>query len=103
MISPVLISDEDVCCVVLNGSCFGIGFLKTSPKDNPQGNYGVLDVIAAIHWLRLNAGAFGGDSGRLTLIGIGQGAAIVHLLMLSPMARGNQRTVQICPSHLIGF
>ena len=48
----------------------------------------MLDVIAAIHWLRLNAAAFGGDSGRLTLVGIGHGAALVHLLMLSQMARG---------------
>ena len=65
-----------------------IGFLKTSPKESPQGNYGMLDVIAAIHWLRQNAAAFGGDPGRLTLIGIGHGAALVHFLMLSPVARG---------------
>ena len=71
-------------CVVRYNS----GFLKTSPRDNPQGNYGMLDVIAALHWLRLIAAAFGGVAGRLTLIGIGQGAALVHLLMLSPVARG---------------
>ena len=65
------------------------GFLKTSPRESPQGNYGMLDVVAAVHWLRLNAAAFGGDAGRLTLIGIGQGAALVNLLMLSPVARGN--------------
>lgn len=64
------------------------GFLKTSPRDNPQGNYGMLDVVAALHWLRSNAPAFGGDPGRLTLIGIGYGAALVNLLMLSPVAKG---------------
>lgn len=65
-----------------------LGFLKTSPRDNPQGNYGMLDVVAALHWLRSNAPAFGGDPGRLTLIGIGYGAALVNLLMLSPVAKG---------------
>ena len=48
----------------------------------------MLDVVAAVHWLRLNAPHFGADAGRLTLIGIGRGATLVHLLMQSPVARG---------------
>ncbi len=56
----------------------------------------MLDVVAALHWLHLNAAAFGGDAGRLTLIGVGQGAALVNLLMISPLAKGNSIDFLVC-------
>ena len=64
------------------------GFLKTSSKGSAQGNYGLMDLVAGVHWLRENLPAFGGDSNRLTLLGHGTGAALANFLAVSPMAKG---------------
>lgn len=42
-----------------------------------------MDVIAALHWLQENIGAFGGDPQSVTLAGHGTGAACVHFLISS--------------------
>ena len=47
--------------------------------------------MAALLWLKDNIGGFGGDSSRITLSGHGTGAALVNLLMISPLAAGNVR------------
>lgn len=72
-----------------NFSFFLAGFLKTGPKGSAQGNYGLMDLVAGLHWLHENLGAFGGDPDRLTLFGHGTGAALANFLAVSPMARGN--------------
>lgn len=46
-------------------------------------NHGLMDQIAALHWVRENIGAFGGDPGSVTLLGHGTGASCVHFLMAS--------------------
>lgn len=46
-------------------------------------NHGLMDQIAALHWVQENIGAFGGDPGSVTLMGHGTGAACVHFLMAS--------------------
>ena len=53
-----------------------------------RGNYGLMDQVAALHWIQENIGEFGGNADNVTVIGHGFGAACVHLLMLSPMAKG---------------
>lgn len=65
------------------------GFLKTGPKGSAQGNYGLMDLVAGLHWLHENLGAFGGDPDRLTLFGYGTGAALANFLAVSPMVKGN--------------
>lgn len=52
------------------------------------GNNGLLDVVAALHWVAGNVAEFGGDARNVTVFGHGHGAALVNLLMLTPMARG---------------
>lgn len=52
-------------------------------------NFGLLDQIAALQWVKDNIAAFGGDVGSVTLMGHSSGAACVNLLMLSPVAQGN--------------
>jgi para-nitrobenzyl esterase len=52
-----------------------------------SGNYGLMDQIAALHWVHDNIAAFGGDPDNVTLFGSGAGATSVALLMLCPQSR----------------
>lgn len=54
----------------------------------PHGNYGIMDQIAALRWVRRNAGAFDGDAHNVTLFGESAGAGSVQVLMGSPAAAG---------------
>lgn len=65
-----------------------IGYLPAIIDGSVRGNYGLMDQVAALHWIQDNIGEFSGDPNNVTLIGHGYGSASAHLLMLSPMARG---------------
>ena len=64
-----------------------LGFLPAF-DGTARGNYGLMDQVAALHWIQENIAEFGGDVNNVTLIGQGHGAACVNFLMISPMARG---------------
>ncbi|MEJ2866341.1 carboxylesterase family protein [Actinomycetospora sp. OC33-EN08] len=53
-----------------------------------SGNYGLMDQIAALGWVRDNIAAFGGDPGNVTLFGVSAGGNSVHNLRSSPLAAG---------------
>lgn len=53
-----------------------------------SGNYGLLDQIAALQWIRRNIAAFGGNPSNVTIFGQSAGAASVNQLMASPLADG---------------
>jgi para-nitrobenzyl esterase len=53
-----------------------------------SGNYGLLDQIAALRWIKQNIEAFGGDASNVTIAGESAGALSVMYLMASPEARG---------------
>ena len=54
----------------------------------PAGNYGFMDQLTALRWIKRNVAAFGGDPDNVTLIGESAGGASVNTMLTSPMAKG---------------
>lgn len=65
------------------------GFLKPGLNDQTTvANFGILDQIAALQWIKENIESFGGDRNSVTLLGYDTGAICTNFLMISPIARG---------------
>ena len=62
--------------------------LAAESPNGTTGNYGLLDQIKALEWVRDNIAAFGGDPDNVTLAGESAGAAAVSALCVSPPAKG---------------
>jgi para-nitrobenzyl esterase len=60
----------------------------SSSAEDRSGNYGTLDIIQALHWVRDNIEVFGGDPGRVTVFGESAGGYDVYTLLVSPLAKG---------------
>lgn len=82
-----------VIVVTINYRLGALGFLalEALSAESPNGisgNYGLLDQIAALHWVKRNIAAFGGDAGNVTVFGQSSGAISISALVASPLARG---------------
>jgi para-nitrobenzyl esterase len=87
------LAKKGVVLVTLNYRLGPLGYLahpelSAESPHHSSGNYGVLDQIAALRWVRKNIAAFGGDTSRVTIFGESAGSWSVNVLVASPLARG---------------
>lgn len=75
--------------VSINYRLGALGFLRVEgAPGEPVANFGMLDQVAALRWVRDEIAAFGGDPENVTIFGESAGAMSVGCLMASPLARG---------------
>ncbi len=85
---------DGVILVTLNYRLGAFGFFAhpaltaAAKPDEPLVNYGLMDQIAALQWVKRNIAAFGGDPDNVTLFGESAGGQDTLLLMTSPAAQG---------------
>jgi para-nitrobenzyl esterase len=87
------LAEQGIIFVSFNYRLGIFGFLAhpelTAESDHhSSGNYALMDMIAAISWVKKNISAFGGDPDRITIAGQSAGSASVNCLLTSPPARG---------------
>lgn len=83
---------KGVVLITINYRLGVFGFLATpdlaKEANGAAGNYGLMDMVAALQWVNKNINEFGGDPGNVTIFGESAGSFAVSTLMASPMARG---------------
>ncbi|MDE2452368.1 MAG: carboxylesterase family protein [Burkholderiales bacterium] len=99
---------QGVVVVTLNYRMGVFGYLAhpALTADSPRhvsGNYGLLDQMAALRWVRKNIAAFGGDPARVTVGGQSAGGFSVNALMASPEAKGLFESTINESGALLGF
>jgi len=86
------LAQHGVVVVSLNYRLGVLGFFHhpalAASADAGSGNFGLLDQIAALKWVRDNIAAFGGDPAKVTIFGESAGGISVNDLVASPLARG---------------
>jgi para-nitrobenzyl esterase len=87
------LAKQDAVLVSISYRLGALGFLAdpqldTESPHHVSGNYGLLDMIAALKWVKANIAKFGGDPSRVTIFGQSAGGFSVSLLTQSPLANG---------------
>jgi para-nitrobenzyl esterase len=92
---PIALVGQGVIVVTIDYRLGKLGFFapkalaeEGAKNDEPVGNYGIMDQIAALKWIKDNIEAFGGDPNNVTIFGESAGGRSVTWLMTSPAAQG---------------
>ena len=89
--NPALVA-KGVIVVTLNYRLNVFGFLASEDlakeQDGHAGNYGLMDIVAALRWVKTNIAAFGGNENNVTIFGESAGSFAVSALTVAPSARG---------------
>ena len=91
--SGTAFAKQGVMLVTFNYRLGRLGFfafpaLSIEHPDEPKGNYGYMDQVAALKWVQQNIAAFGGDPKNVTIFGESAGGVSVHTLLTTPSAHG---------------
>jgi para-nitrobenzyl esterase len=85
------LAKKGLVVVTINYRLGILGFFthpELTKESDTSGNYGLLDQLAALEWVKENISAFGGDPARVTIAGQSAGASDAHSLVASPLAKG---------------
>ncbi len=99
---------QGVVLVTINYRLNVFGFLahpalSAESDHDASGNYGLMDMVAALEWVRDNIAAFGGDPGRVTIFGESAGGGAVMSVMLIPQSEGLFHRAIAQSSYVIGW
>jgi para-nitrobenzyl esterase len=83
---------KGVVLITINYRLGVFGFLATpdlaKEANGAAGNYGLMDMVSALQWVKSNVKQFGGDPGNVTIFGESAGSFAVSTLMAAPSAQG---------------
>ena len=92
---PIALIGQSVIVVTIDYRLGKLGFFapkalaeEAAKNDEPVGNYGIMDQIAALKWIRDNIASLGGDPNNVTIFGESAGGRSVTWLMTSPAVAG---------------
>ena len=83
-----LFATQGVAFVSINYRLGPLGFFAHPALGGKAANFGLLDMVLALEWVRDNIAAFGGDPGKVTIFGLSAGGMAVSLLLASDAAEG---------------
>jgi para-nitrobenzyl esterase len=104
-----VLASKDVVVVTINYRLGALGFLahpdlSAEASHRASGNYALLDMIAALKWVRSNIAGFGGNPGNVTLFGESAGSYAISSLMASQLASGLfHRAIGVSGAQVSGF
>ena len=87
------LSHHGVVVVTINYRLGLLGFLAhpeltAESPHHASGNYGILDIVAALEWVKQNIATFGGDPAKVTVFGQSAGGHDTGILLVSPLSKG---------------